>query len=145
MALGERIGHALRGGDAVALVGQLGAGKTYLVKGMARGLGVENDRIVNSPTFVLVNEYAGRVAIHHLDAYRLGSADELLDLGFEEFCAESAIAIVEWADRVPDAMPDDALWIHIEPTSENERRIRLETRNAGLAQRLADSGVDPNA
>lgn len=144
LALGERIGRALAGGDALALVGQLGAGKTYLVKGIAHGLGVESDRSVNSPTFVLVNEYAGRVPIHHLDAYRLGSADELLDLGFEEMCADATIAIVEWADRVPDAIPADALWIRIDVTGESDRRIGLQTSCAGLLRRLKETGVDPN-
>lgn len=144
MALGERIGRALQGGDVLALVGQLGAGKTYLVKGIARGLGVRNERIVNSPTFVLVNEYDGRTAIHHLDAYRLQSADELLDLGFEEMCRDGSIAIVEWADRVRDAMPAGALWIHIEPTGELERRFTCLPRDAALRHRLARAGLGSN-
>jgi tRNA threonylcarbamoyladenosine biosynthesis protein TsaE len=144
LELGRRIGAALRGGDAIGLVGQLGAGKTYLVKGIAHGLGVGDERSVNSPTFVLVNEYAGRVSIHHLDAYRLGSADELLDLGFEEMYAESTIAIVEWADRVVDAMPPNTLWIQIDAAGETNRRFHFETRDAGLLERLVAAGVDPN-
>lgn len=144
LALGERIGRGLTGGDCLALVGQLGAGKTYLVKGIARGLGVKNERSVNSPTFVLVNEYNGRVAIHHLDAYRLGSADELIDLGFEEMCADASIAIVEWADRVPEAMPANSLWIRIEVAGETDRRIEIRCSDATLAKRLADAGVGPS-
>lgn len=142
--LGRRIGAALRGGDAIGLVGQLGAGKTYLVKGIANGLGVLDERSVNSPTFVLVNEYAGRFPIHHLDAYRLGSADELLDLGFEEMAGESAVAIVEWADRVTDAMPANSLWIRIALTGETQRAFHCETRCVELRERLMAAGVDPN-
>ncbi|HPF39987.1 MAG TPA: tRNA (adenosine(37)-N6)-threonylcarbamoyltransferase complex ATPase subunit type 1 TsaE [Phycisphaerae bacterium] len=141
MALGERMGRVLEPGDVLALVGQLGAGKTYLVKGVAKGLGVANERAVNSPTFVLVNEYTGRAAIHHLDAYRLGSSDELLDLGFEEMCADESIAIVEWADRTPDAIPSRALWIHIDVVGDTDRRLRLRTQNTSLMKRLIDSGL----
>lgn len=142
--LGRRIGSALRGNDTIALVGQLGAGKTYLVKGIANGLGVADHRVVNSPTFVLVNEYEGNMTIHHLDAYRLTSADELLDLGFEEMCAESAVTIVEWADRVTEAMPTSALWIQIDAKGENDRQLRMATQSKSLHDRLRAAGLDPN-
>lgn len=142
MSVGQRLGRALGCGDVLALVGQLGAGKTYLVKGIARGLGVRDERIVNSPTFVLVNQYDGRTPIYHLDTYRLGSADELLDLGFDETCDETNVVIVEWADRVPDAIPDRALWIHIEPTGETERRFTLTTTDNELRRRIVDARLD---
>jgi len=127
LEIGRRLGAALRPRDVLGLVGRLGAGKTHLVKGIAGGLGIHDARDVNSPTFVLVNEYAARFRIHHLDAYRLRGADELLDLGFEEFCADDAVTIVEWADRVEPAMPTDALWISIETTGETTRALAFHS------------------
>jgi tRNA threonylcarbamoyladenosine biosynthesis protein TsaE len=137
-ALGYRLGAAARAGDVFALVGRLGAGKTHLVKGIAMGLGVGNDRTVNSPTFIIVNEYAGRVPIHHLDAYRLNAATELLDLGFEDMCAGNAVVIVEWADRVPAALPADTAWITITVAGETARRFEL-TGAGEPARRLSAS------
>src|ERR1041385_6709378 len=86
ISIGRRIGESLLAGDVVALLGELGAGKTYLTKGIARGLGVSAERAVNSPTFVLVNEYAGRFPLFHIDAYRLAGPEQLAALGFEEMC-----------------------------------------------------------
>lgn len=136
--IGRDLAACLAPGDVVALVGPLGAGKTQLVKGIALGLGVPDERLVNSPTFVLVNEYAGRIPIHHLDAYRLTSAAELEALGFEEMCAGDAVVLVEWADRVEGAIPADALWIDLAVVSDNERRLTLRTASADLAARLAN-------
>ncbi len=92
---------------------------------------------MNSPTFVLVNEYQGRLSIHHLDAYRLAGAGELEALGFEEMCAGAGVVLVEWADRVTDAIRADALWIDLTVTNDQERRLTLRTSSADLAARLA--------
>lgn len=136
--IGRELAACLAPGDVVALVGPLGAGKTQLVKGISLGLGVPDSRLVNSPTFVLVNEYLGRMAIHHLDAYRLTRAAELEALGFEEMCAGDAVVLVEWADRAADAIPADALWIDLAVVSDNERRVTLRTASSDLVGRLAN-------
>lgn len=149
--VGRRLGAVLRAGDVIGLVGRLGAGKTMLTKGIAVGLGVASERSINSPTFVLVNEYAGRIPIFHLDAYRLPNADGLLSLGFEEMCGRRGVVIVEWADRVTEAMPTNALWIELNQMpsvdvsaeeSETRRTVTFETKNEDLAKRLYAAGLD---
>ncbi len=120
-------------GVTVGLVGPLGAGKTQLVKGIAAGAGVADDSLVTSPTFSLVQEYAGRRCVYHLDAYRLPASADLLALGFEEMIAEGEFVVVEWADRVRDVMPPDALWIEL--TIEGDRQRRIELRAAAGAGR----------
>jgi tRNA threonylcarbamoyladenosine biosynthesis protein TsaE len=140
--LGRRLGSALEVGDVIALVGPLGSGKTTLVKGIAGGAGVADLRQVNSPTFVIVNEYeAARpgdpLVIHHIDVYRLRGSDDLEAIGFDEMCRTGAV-IVEWADRVEDLMPADRLTITIEPTGDTTRRFRLDPGGPG-AVRVADA------
>lgn len=142
LAIGEAIGGALDAGDALALVGELGAGKTHLAKGLARGLGVSDDRAVTSPTFVLINEYRGRCVVQHLDAYRLRSGAELAALGFEELCEGGAVVLVEWADRVREVMPAGAVWLTIEATGETSRRLRVQADDAEMARRLDAAGLD---
>ena len=138
-AIGVAIGAALRPGDVVALCGELGAGKTRLAKGLAAGLGVADDRTVNSPTFVLVNQYAGRCPVYHLDLYRLPPGSDLAAIGFDEMCDGRAAAIVEWADRSPDAMPENALWILMTATDETTRTLTLNTNDDDLAARVSQS------
>ena len=122
LQLGRRIGAALRGGWVIGLVGDLGVGKTQLAKGIAEGNRTPGDRVpeVTSPTFVLVNEYAGRVTFYHVDAYRLRCGAELDDLGVEEMIAAGAVAI-EWADRVAGALPPDHLTVTGRSTGETNR------------------------
>ena len=120
-ALGRKLGGVLEPGSCVALVGPLGAGKTQFVKGVAAGAGVPESVTVNSPTFVLVNEYVGRLHLYHLDAYRFGCAAELEALGFSEMVGDGGAVIVEWADRVAAILPDDHLAVSLEHVSETER------------------------
>ena len=122
---GVRLAERVRPGDVIALVGELGAGKTQLVKGIARGLGVADDRRVTSPTFVLIHEYAGRIPIFHADAYRLHSARELADVGIEEDYTAGGLTVIEWADRVAGVLPESYLRIEIEITGESARRFTL--------------------
>ena len=136
-ALGRRLGALLQPGDVVALVGQLGAGKTYFVKGIAVGLGVADDRQVNSPTFVLVNEYTGRVPVHHLDVYRLGEPEELTAIGFDEMCTSGGVVIVEWADRVREVMPERTVWVEIEVTGAEEREMAVTSADDTAFSKLA--------
>jgi tRNA threonylcarbamoyladenosine biosynthesis protein TsaE len=121
-ALGERLGRALRAGDVVALVGPLGAGKTTFVQGLARGAGVPPERHVASPTFALVNEHPGRVALVHADLYRIASERELLELGLDDVFDRAAVAI-EWLDRFPDAAPADRLELTIAFEPDGARRL----------------------
>ncbi len=124
-ALGERIGAQLWQGLTIGLVGQLGTGKTALVKGVAKGNGLVDGQCVTSPTFKLINEYEGRVLVYHLDAYRLKSSGELTALGFDEMTAGDAAVIVEWADLVRSVLPEKMVWIEIETSGELSRGSRI--------------------
>ncbi len=123
-ALGEKLAGRLRPGDVVALYGDLGAGKTALVRGLARGLGCRGR--VSSPTFTIVNEYPGAVPMLPFDEYRLGRADELFDIGWEDYLARDGICVVEWSENVPGAFYGDEIRVHIDKLSENERTITVE-------------------
>ena len=117
--IGQVIGQAARAGDVYLLTGPLGAGKTCLTQGIARGLGAAG--YARSPTFVLVTRYQGRLAIHHADLYRIEQAAEAWDLGLEDIIAAGEdVLIVEWADRAADIFPDDALWIALDYAGEGD-------------------------
>lgn len=121
-ALGAALGAELPAGSVLALVGGLGAGKTRMVKGLARGAGYGSE--VTSPTFALVHEYrGGRLPLFHLDLYRLKSADELLGIGWDEFLDEGGIVIVEWADLFPELLPPATRWLRFEVLPEGGRRV----------------------
>ncbi len=122
VALGESLGRSLGGGLTIGLAGPLGAGKTQLVKGMAVGNAVDDVRKVTSPTFTLVHEYPGRLRLYHVDAYRLRDPGEFAALGFEEWMRPDAAVVVEWADRVRSAMPDEGLWVELDVTGVTTRR-----------------------
>ena len=136
LKLGEIIGKSLNPGSIIALVGDLGAGKTVLVKGIAKGLGVDEEP--NSPTFVIMNSYEGRMPLYHFDLYRLSDEDELVGIGYEEYFFGDGVTAVEWADRVQDIFPEHAIRIEItipESDSENSetiRDIRIEGANEWL-------------
>ncbi len=123
--LGMVLGRSLVGGVTVALVGPLGAGKTQLVKGIAEGNGEASARKVTSPTFTLIHEYPGRLTLFHIDAYRLRGPRELLALGFDELVRADSAVVVEWADRVMDALPQDLLRVGLTPTGDTERRLEI--------------------
>lgn len=119
---GRGIGERLKGGEVIGLIGPLGSGKTHFVKAVASGLKAgESDAIVNSPTFVIVNEYAARLhgpepvegSIYHIDAYRLNSIAEFEMLGFDDYCRPDSVVLIEWADRVEAAL-NGINWIRIE-------------------------------
>lgn len=126
LLVGRRLGAALRGGDAVALIGELGAGKTQLVKGIAVGAGVRDARVVNSPTFVIVNEYAGRINLYHVDAYRLSGSAELEAIGIDEMFGAGSAVVIEWADRVASVLPEDHLRVRLDAVGDQQRRILFE-------------------
>ena len=125
-ALGERLANALAEGRVVAFTGDLGAGKTAFVSGMARALGVEER--VTSPTFTIVNEYeGGRLPLFHFDMYRLDSADELFHIGWEDYLARGGVCAVEWSENVEEAIEDDAIRVSIvRGDGDDDRVIAIE-------------------
>jgi tRNA threonylcarbamoyladenosine biosynthesis protein TsaE len=123
-ALGERLGARLVAGSVVACTGELGAGKTCFLQGLARGLGVAGD--VTSPTFVLVNHYRGRLPVYHLDAYRTGSLTELVDLGLEEMLHGDGVTVIEWADKLLPLLPARTIHVHLSGLGDEPREIRIE-------------------
>jgi len=131
LALGREFASRLGAGECVALIGELGAGKTVFVRGLAAGLGVNEDGIVSSPTFVLVQEYAGRLPLYHVDLYRLADAEEeLADLGLSEMLAEGVVAI-EWADRAAGALPRRRWEVRAAITGRRSRRWGFERVSPG--------------
>ncbi len=122
-AEGERLAAALGPSDVVALTGELGAGKTCFVQGLARALGVT--RPVTSPTFVMVNEYRGRLPVHHVDAYRTASLTELLDLGLPELFDDGGVTVIEWADKVGPLLPARTIRVHLDGVGDEPRRISI--------------------
>ena len=129
--LGRKIGSQLKGGEVIAVCGPLGSGKTHLIKGIAAGAGAKDSREVNSPTFVIVNEYAGRLDIYHIDAYRLNSVSEFEMLGFDDFCYPRSVVLIEWADKIESALQAiDYIRIELEHAGESQRKIHVETKSA---------------
>jgi tRNA threonylcarbamoyladenosine biosynthesis protein TsaE len=123
---GAGLASVLRAGDVIALNGQLGAGKTRLVRGVAESLG-DVRQSINSPTFVLIHEYDGRVPLYHVDAYRLRDSDEFLSIGGDEVLAGDRACLIEWADRIADVLPRDHLRIDISATGETERTFAISS------------------
>src|SRR5258708_2942799 len=123
--LGRRLGSLLFPGAVVALSGPLGAGKTFLARSIALGLGIADERAVTSPTFVLIQEYQGGLTICHFDLYRLPSGREFLDLGAGEYLEGQGVCLIEWADKFPHCLPEERLEIHLEPKGEQSRHANL--------------------
>jgi tRNA threonylcarbamoyladenosine biosynthesis protein TsaE len=135
--LGRRLGRVLFPGAVVALVGPLGAGKTHLTRAVAAGLGVPDPRIVTSPTFVLIQEYQGRLPVYHFDAYRLSGAAPFAELGVHEYLEGDGVCLIEWADRVEECLPAEHLRITLSVTGETARQALLEARGEPYEQLLA--------
>ena len=124
-ALGKKLAESLRPGDVIAYFGDLGAGKTAFTRGIAEGLGVSEQ--VTSPTYTIVNEYlSGRLPLFHFDMYRLSSADELFDIGWEDYLNRGAVCAVEWSENVQDAFFGDEIKVTIMKLSDTERKIVIE-------------------
>jgi tRNA threonylcarbamoyladenosine biosynthesis protein TsaE len=122
-AAGERLGRTLGPGAVVALTGELGAGKTCFVQGLVRGLGAAVR--ATSPTFVLVNEYKGRVPVHHVDAYRTDTMTELMDLGLLEMIGGEGVTLIEWADKLTPLLPPDTIHVQIAGVGDEPRTITI--------------------
>ena len=122
--LGRRLAETLPNGAVVAMYGDLGAGKTAFVRGMARGLGLSCR--VSSPTFTIVNEYLGERELIHFDMYRLSGADELFEIGWEDYLSRGAVCAVEWSEKVRDAFFGDEITVSLRKLSDTEREITIE-------------------
>ncbi len=132
--LGRKIGSQLKGGEVIAVCGPLGSGKTHLIKGIAAGAGAKDCREVNSPTFVIVNEYSGRLDIYHIDAYRLNSVSEFEMLGFDDFCYPRSVVLIEWADKIEPALQaTDYIRIELEHAGEIQRKIHVKNTPVYIA------------
>ncbi|MEW6723871.1 MAG: tRNA (adenosine(37)-N6)-threonylcarbamoyltransferase complex ATPase subunit type 1 TsaE [Bacillota bacterium] len=132
--VGERIGALLEAGDCLALVGELGAGKTVLASGLLAGLGVTDQ--VTSPTFTLVNEYYGRLPAYHFDLYRLEHPAELEQIGFDEYLMQPGVVIIEWTDRFPGLALPDHLEFRLCATGPDQRQLTIVAYGAGAVRRL---------
>ena len=125
LGFGKKLGRVLREGDLVALCGELGSGKTILTKGIAKGLGVKSSNHVNSPSFVIIKEYKGRLPLYHFDIYRLNDISEFSTVGYNEYFYGKGVSVIEWADKIIDILPKDFLRIDMSVKKENERGISV--------------------
>jgi tRNA threonylcarbamoyladenosine biosynthesis protein TsaE len=131
--IGQRIGALLLAGDVLLLSGELGAGKTTFVQGLAQGLGSEGS--VSSKSFVLMGEYSGRVKLYHADLYRLEDPEQVWELGLDEISADGVL-VVEWPERAPEVLPEDHLEISFDVVSEDQRALELKPRGV-RAEKIA--------
>ncbi len=122
--LGERIGKSLKAGDIVALSGELGAGKTTLIQGIAKGLGIRD--WVTSPTFTIINEFKGRIDLYHVDLYRIDRMEDAVDVEIEEYFTKGGVTVIEWAEKIKPLLPDKTIEIDIDIISENKRDIEIK-------------------
>ena len=128
-ACGEKLAECLRPGDVVALYGDLGAGKTAFVRGLARGLGIRES--VSSPTFTIVNEYPGKIPLFHFDMYRLNSEEELFDIGWEDYLDRGGVCALEWSERVEGAIGPEAVRVTLRRLDETGREIVISRKEDG--------------
>jgi tRNA threonylcarbamoyladenosine biosynthesis protein TsaE len=127
-SFGRQLGQLLQEGSVLCLIGDLGAGKTLLVQGIAQGLGLNEE--ITSPTFTVMNVYEGTIPVYHFDLYRLESPEQLVDIGFDEYTNAGGIAIIEWPDKFPGFMPDSYLRIELIKTGDNDRLIKVSPQGA---------------
>ena len=136
VTLGRKLGTVLTSGDVIALVGELGSGKTCFTKGLALGLGVPAEIIITSPSFSLMNEYAGRCTLFHMDIYRLQSLSDFISAGLEEYIYQDGVVVMEWADRRPDILPDWRLRVELSIVDDLSRKISMSSSHPRAEQIL---------
>jgi tRNA threonylcarbamoyladenosine biosynthesis protein TsaE len=135
-ALGEALGRRLEAGDVVTLSGDLGAGKTAIAQGIAAGLGVTEP--VSSPTFALVHEYRGCMRVWHLDVYRLRGPEELADLSWDDLLLDRGVLLVEWPERIQEALPPERLDLALEYVDDTRRKITFQPRGERMERVVAE-------
>ena len=128
--IGRRLGVVLKQGDVIALVGELGSGKTWFTKGVGLGLDISSDVVITSPSFSLVNEYEGRFALYHMDGYRLESVSDFLSAGLEEYLYQDGVVAMEWADQWPEILPAWRIQVELVIIDEQSRKITLSGRHS---------------
>lgn len=134
--IGEKLGNICGAGDVVCLGGGLGAGKTTLAQAIARGAGVDEHEYVNSPTFTLLHEYSGRVPIYHMDFYRLGSSEDVVALGLDEYLNNDGLVLVEWFERAQETLPDSRLVVQLSLVDDTSREISLQSNDPQWLKRI---------
>lgn len=142
--IGKTIGARLQPGDVVALVGNLGAGKTQFIKGLAAGVGIGDPTYIASPSFTLINEYPGKWPFYHIDLFRLGGMEEAEGLGLEDYFEGRGVTAIEWADRISSLLPGELLFISIAYTDKNTRSIEIigkGKRYEDLVKELSEWGM----
>lgn len=127
MDLAERFAAGLNAGDVVCLQGDLGAGKTYFVKGIAREMGIDPDK-VHSPTYTLINEYYGRLPLYHFDWYRIDTEGQALEIGAEEYFYGDGVSVIEWPEKIQGLIPEQAVWIKIELLNSSKRKFMVDLK-----------------
>ena len=126
MLAGEKLARKLKPGDMIALSGNLGSGKTTFTKGIGKGLGVKDSKRINSPTFVLIKEYNGRVPLYHLDLYRLDDLKEIENLAIEEYIYGNGITVIEWAEKIKSILPEKHILVKFKIKGDNKREVIIE-------------------
>ncbi len=134
--LGQKLGAVLKEGDVIALVGELGSGKTWFAKGIAIGLGISPGTVITSPSFSLLNEYEGRCTFFHMDAYRLESLSDFISAGLDEYFFRDGVVAMEWADRWPEILPDWRVKVEFAIVDDHLRKIILSGYHARAVEIL---------
>ena len=143
VGLGKSLGHLLRGGEVIALIGDLGTGKTTLVRGIVAGAGI-SPQVVSSPTFTIIQEYQGKILVAHVDLFRIESLAELETIGLHEYYNNRTVVLIEWADRVHGYLPADHLRICLEHSSRHQRLARFQahgSRSTRLLKQLTKTPI----
>jgi tRNA threonylcarbamoyladenosine biosynthesis protein TsaE len=126
MLVGEKLAKGLKPGDIIALSGDLGSGKTTFTKGIGKGLGVKDSRRINSPTFVLIKEYAGKIPLYHLDLYRLDALKEIENLAIEEYIYGTGVTVIEWAEKIKSLLPEKHILVKFKVKGDTKREVVIE-------------------
>ena len=126
IALGKKVGAKLKPGDILGFYGELGSGKTTMIKGIAMGLGVKEENLVKSPSFVMILEYKGRYPIYHIDLYRIKDAQELLSIGFDDYLYGDGVCLIEWAEKAKGYLSENIIKIELETISLEKRKIKIK-------------------
>ena len=138
LEFGKKLGSICEPGDVICLAGDLGAGKTTMAQAIAAGAGVDEGEYVTSPTFAILHEHRGRIPIYHMDFYRLGSSEDVVALGLEEYFYGDGLTLVEWCERASDLLPESVLVIHLNFIDDCSREISLHGKSPRWKKRIDD-------